>query len=110
MKLPNGASAVVSISKLRDYCLSATHPRGRHKARVFNSALSLTAVDVLELQNALLLAARQQDAVEGLSDAYGTRYTVDFELKRMDRSAFIRSSWIISRGELVPRFVTCFIL
>lgn len=35
MKLPNGDRAVVDIVKLTDYCLSTTHPRGRHKARVF---------------------------------------------------------------------------
>ena len=34
MKLPYGAHAVVDIAKLRDYCLSAEHPRGRHKARL----------------------------------------------------------------------------
>ena len=110
MKLPNGASAVVSIPKLRDYCLSTTHPRGRHKARVFASVLTLTVADVSELHSALLRAAREGEAIEGLSDIYGTRYMVDFELKRMDKRALIRSSWIISRGELVPRFVTCFIL
>ena len=36
---------VVEIAKLRDYCLSDTHPRGRHKARVFRSRLALTAAD-----------------------------------------------------------------
>ena len=35
MKLPNADRAVVEIEKLRDYCLSSSHPRGRHKARVF---------------------------------------------------------------------------
>lgn len=35
MKLPNADRAVVGLAKLRDYCLSPTHPRGRHKARVF---------------------------------------------------------------------------
>ena len=34
MKFPNGVRAVVDIEKLRDYCLSAQQPEGRHKARV----------------------------------------------------------------------------
>jgi|GEM_PF-2721604 len=34
MKLPHGAHAVVDIARLRDYCLSPDHPRGRHKARL----------------------------------------------------------------------------
>lgn len=36
MKLPNGEGAIVELAKLRDYCLSQSHPRGRHKARVFS--------------------------------------------------------------------------
>ena len=43
MKLPNCQRAVVDIEKLRDYCLSTEHPRGRHKARVFATTLGLTA-------------------------------------------------------------------
>jgi len=35
----------VETRKLRDYCLSPEHPRGRHKARVFASALGLTVDD-----------------------------------------------------------------
>jgi hypothetical protein len=29
MKLPNGDAAIVDIAKLRDYCLSPDHPRGK---------------------------------------------------------------------------------
>ena len=42
MKLLNGDRAIVELVKLRDYSLSETHPRGRHKARVFRAALGLT--------------------------------------------------------------------
>ena len=35
MMLPNGANAVIDIAKLRSYCLSTDHPRGRNKVRVF---------------------------------------------------------------------------
>ena len=38
MRLPNGDRAVVDVRKVRDYCLSAEHPRGQHKARVFKRA------------------------------------------------------------------------
>lgn len=43
--LPDGARAIVEIEKLRDYCLDPLHPRGGHKARVFQSALSLVQND-----------------------------------------------------------------
>ena len=57
MKLPNANRAVVDVRKLRDYCLNAEHPRGRHKARLFKSTLALTSDDALELQRFLLTAA-----------------------------------------------------
>jgi hypothetical protein len=107
MKLPGGANAIVDISKLRDYCLDPQHPRGRHKARVFLSALGLGRSDIDFLRAALLQAAREQDALPGEADVYGDRYTVDFQVTHGDREAMVRSVWIILRGESAPRFTTC---
>jgi hypothetical protein len=87
MKLPGGERAVVEIAKLRDYCLNPSHPRGRHKARVFASALNLTQADAEFLRQELLRAAREATATEGDADEYGERYVVDFGLTRNDRRA-----------------------
>lgn len=110
MKLPNGGASIVEIEKLRDYCLSQEHPRGRHKARVFRSLLGMTAAHAEELRAALIGAALTEDASLGTSDQYGTRYIIDFELRRGKRVAEIRSCWIVLSGEIAPRFVTCYIL
>jgi hypothetical protein len=110
MKLPGGEDAIVDMAKLRDYCLSSTHLVGPHKARVFQSALGLTAADAMHLQAALKSAARGQEAVVGISDIYGTRYIIDFELQWTEKVAIIRSSWIIRTSETAPRFLTCYIL
>jgi hypothetical protein len=110
MKLPGGERAVVEIVKLRDYCLNPAHPRGRHKARVFASALGLTAVDAEFLREVLLRAARELDATPGEDDEYGARYSVDFKIARGERQAMIRSSWIIRRHDPVPRLTSCFVL
>jgi hypothetical protein len=50
MQLPNGERAIVSIEKLRDYCLHPTHRVGNHKAHVFEFVLGLTAAHAEELQ------------------------------------------------------------
>jgi hypothetical protein len=50
MLLPGADRAVVDIVKLRYYCLSPTHPRGRHKARVFAATVGLAAADAEELR------------------------------------------------------------
>jgi hypothetical protein len=110
MKVPNGDSAIVDIAKLREYCLSSSHPRGRHKARVFFSVLTMTDAHAEELRIALLQAVRTEDAIFGTSDIYGTRYIIDFEMMRKNQAAMIRSSWIIRSNEIVPRFVTCFVM
>jgi hypothetical protein len=110
MKLPNGDAAIIEVVKIRDYCLSERHPLGRHKARVFRSALGLTTGDSGELMSALAEAARHQEAEKGVVDIFGARYIVDFSLTRGGKTADIRSCWIILNGETVPRFVTCFIL
>lgn len=110
MKLPGANNAVVDISKLRDYCLDPLHPRGRHKARVFAASLGLTQADSEFLRDALLSAAVGGDAAAGYSDEYGDRFTVDFDLTRGNRSARVRSAWIILRGEARPRLTSCFVL
>jgi hypothetical protein len=110
MKLPNGEVAIVEIAKIRDYCLSQRHSRGKHKARVFLAVLGISAEDAEEFRAVLLRAAIEGNAALGASDPYGTLYIIDFEMKRGEGSAMIRSSWIIRSGEAVPRFVTCFVL
>jgi len=110
MKLPNVARAFVDIAKLSDYCLSSTHADGRHKARVFQSALGISAEDAGFLRRAILDAIMKTNAVAGDSDVYGMRYLVDFELRREDKQARIRTAWIVRRNEDFPRLLTCYVL
>ena len=110
MKLPNPERAVVDIHKLRDYCLNPEHRRGCHKARVFASSLGLTAADANYLREALLTAARENDAVPAEDDEYGKRYVVDFMASGPAGQAAVRSSWIIRRDEDFPRLTSCFVL
>jgi len=98
------------IVKLRDYCLNPDHLRGRHKARVFVAALGLTADDAEQLRGALLEVARAEDATATEADQYGQRYCLDFTMKRKDRDAVVRSTWIVRAGEDFPRLTSCFVL
>ena len=109
-KLPNPENAVVEKRKLRDYCLSPEHPRGRHKARVFASALGLTVDDSQELRRALLAAALSEEALVAEEDQYGQRYMLDFEMSTEMGSAVVRSGWMVRSGEDFPRFTSCWVL
>ena len=110
VKLPNGDRAVVDLAKLRDYCLNEQHLRGRHKARVFSSALGITSDDAEILRQTLLDAAVEKSATLGEQDDYGQRYVLDFRMTGPRGSATVRSRWIILTGEKVPRLVTCYVL
>jgi len=107
MKLPNGASAVVDLEKLQDYCLSSQHPEGRHKARVFLSTLGMTSADAGKLREILLSAAALNNDVSMTgADKYGCRYSLDGVAVKH----FVRSAWIIKTGEESPRLVSCYVL
>ena len=110
MKLPSPENAVVELKKLRDYCLSPEHPRGRHKARMFAAVLGFTAKDAEELRHALLSAAHTYEAFSMGGDDYGQRYAVDFPMNGPGGTAAIRSLWIVRREENFPRLITCYVL
>lgn len=73
MTMPNAHRAFVDIDKLTAYCLNPAHPRGRHKARVFESALGITAANAGRLRDALLQAARSEEARAADGDEHGQR-------------------------------------
>ena len=106
------SSIVVEIAKLRDYCLSDTHPRGRHKARIFRSRLGLSAGDAELLRQALLDAARdrQDDVKPTDADQYGQRYVLDFPVTTAAGTAMVRSAWIVLAEEDVLRLTSCYVL
>jgi hypothetical protein len=106
------ASVVVEIVNLREYCLSDTHPRGRHKARVFRSRLGLTDVDAELVREALLDAVRDQrhELKRTDADEYGQRYVLDFPTTTAVGTATVRSAWIVLAGQDVLRLVSCYVL
>ena len=101
----------VDIAKIRDYCLNPEHPRGKHKVRVFETVLGLTARDARVLEQALLEAANshREDMQPGEQDEYGQRYLLDFEMTTDTGTATIRSAWIVRTGEVELRLTTCYI-
>lgn len=106
--LPYADKAVVDIRKLRDYCLNPDHDEGKHKARLFSSILGMTADNAEELREILLEVVKTQEARLGRRDEFGQRYTVDFTIQWQDRSATVRSGWIIENDSDIPRLTTCY--
>ena len=106
--LPYAENAVVDIRKLRDYCLNPEHDDGKHKARLFRSILGMTADNAEELRQILLEVVKTQEVRLSRQDEFGQRYTLDFPIEWQNRSATLRSGWIIENGSTTPRLTTCY--
>jgi hypothetical protein len=110
MKLPNPDLAIVDDRKLAGYSLNLNHDEGKHKARVFKSALNMDISHLEELKQALLSAVEADEAVLAAKNAYGQKYVIDFPLTHEDKTATIHSVWIVKDSEDFPRLITCYIL
>lgn len=108
MLIPNAENAVVDIRKLRDYCLNPEHDDGKHKARLFSSILGMTADNAEKLRQILLEVIKTHEARLGRQDEFGQRYTLDFTIEWQNRSATLRSGWIIEHGSEIPKLTTCY--
>jgi len=109
--LPRGDKAIVDIRKIEDYCLNPSHPRGKHKARLFLAALSIQRSDAVWLRESLLdAAARSGEAIQIAADAWGTYWRLDARIVRQARSAVVRTIWMVRTDEAGPRLLTCWVL
>lgn len=109
MKMPGGDAAIVNREKLTGYCLNPEHPRGKHKARVFATALGFTAESADDLRAALLTAAATADAQPATFDRFGDRYVIEFEIRGPQGVGILKSTWIVRHGESTPRLTSCFV-
>jgi hypothetical protein len=109
-RLPHGDRAILDIRKLEDYCLSPSHPRGRHKARVFRDAIDIQRGDASWFRDVLLEAARTGEATQVAADAWGSYWRLDVPVRHHGKSAVVRTIWIARMGEDTPRFVTGWVL
>lgn len=109
-RLPNAERAFVDITKLRDYSLNPNHDKGKHKARVFQSALGFTASDAERLQELVMEAALNCVSSPGEGTPYGQRFVVDFEVAGLSGAVTIRSAWIVRNDEDFPRLTSCYIV
>jgi len=108
MLLPNIERASINREKLADYALNSGHPEGRHKARVFLSALGISASDAVWLADAILAGLSRSEAILQGNTRWGTMYRVDMEIVRGERCAKIRTVWLGVKEEV--RLVTCFVI
>ncbi len=110
MILPNAHFAHIDDEKLVGYCLSPAHEEGKHKARVFASALGITEGIYFVLRDEILSAVLKEAATLTREISYGVLWQVDFNMTYLNKSATVRTGWIILNNEDFPRLTTCFII
>lgn len=115
-RLPNFIQAVIEDSKLLDYALNPENERGRHKARVFQSALGFNLANWQMLRQAILEGLPDYDALLTSETPFGAKYRVTLSITGPnDRKADVLTIWQFDRlpdGTLNsrPRLVTLYIL
>ncbi len=110
MILPNAEKAFIDDRKLIDYCLSENHPIGKHKARVFMSALGFSLENFQDLKDIILIKVQNNEAIMKEINQYGILYVVDISVENPPKSAFVRTSWIIKTNESFPRLTSCYVI
>ncbi|MFM9970018.1 MAG: DUF6883 domain-containing protein [Burkholderiales bacterium] len=108
MILPNIENASIDLTKLTGYALNTDHPEGRHKARVFLSALGITAADGEWLASAVFAGLRRSEAKLQSTTNWGAIYRVDMDIVRGQRCAKVRTGWLCTVE--VARLATCYVI
>jgi hypothetical protein len=108
MKLVNGDRAIILSEKLLNYCLNPEHHSGKHKARVFASALGITAKNPEDLRQLIARAAYEGEVVEQTATKFGQLFKVDW-LVPYQNNVELRTIWEITIEQPYPRLVSAFI-
>lgn len=108
MKLPQGEQAIVPIEKLLGYCLNLNHNSGKHKARVFASALGVTANNAEVLRELIRRAAIAGEVVQQADTAFGQQFKVDWTVPDTD-GVILRTIWKLPSESAAPQLISAFI-
>lgn len=96
--------------KLIDYALNPNHSTGKHKARVFKSALDFTQDDAYKLEKQIREKVPYHKAIKGKKDKYGQRWTVCIPIEgNNNKKAIVETAWIVRAGSSTPELITAFV-
>lgn len=109
MRLPKAEQARIPTDKLVRYVLDETHPRGRHKARVFASVLAIAARDWRYLHDQILAALPAAAVRATRITPFGVAYEVVVMIDGPNgASAPVVTTWIV-QGSDPPRLTSAWV-
>src|ERR671925_90361 len=109
-KLPEAHRAVVDREKLLDYVLSPDHEHGRHKARVFLSALGIDRDNWAYLREQIVTGMVDAEVSEVRTGRYGLRYSVPILIEGLNGQTHeVITGWIVEQEGAAPRLTTAYV-
>ncbi len=109
IRLPSATRATIPTDKLARYALDPNHPRGRHKARVFASALGITADDWRYLYDQILEALPDAPVRSTRITPFGVTYEVVVSIDGLNGATVpVVTIWIVEVGK-PPRLTSTWV-
>lgn len=97
-------------SKTAGYALNPDHPKGRHKAEAFRSALGFTKDDAPEVELQIYEWMGRNDPKPKGSNEYGDLFKTDMEMTgRNGKTARVIVSWIVYKGDVKYHLTSLYI-
>lgn len=101
---------VIDPRKLTEYALNSDNPVGSDKAVIFQRRLGFNQENYELLLVQISVKALDDEAILGLNDKHGQRYTVDLEIRGIQgQQEIVRTGWIVEPASNVARLVTLFV-
>jgi hypothetical protein len=108
-RLPRARRAVIPTEKLVGYALDPEHPHGRHKARVFASALAIRQADWRYLHDQLAAGIIDAPARGTRITPFGVLYDVVVLIDGLNGATLpVATVWIV-QGNRPPRLVSTWV-
>lgn len=108
-RVPPAHEAVVPKEKLAGYALDPAHPRGRHKARVFSSALGIEPTDWRYLRDQLIEGVVQALVLGTRITPFGVLYEVVVLVDGLNgATAPVAAIWLLEEDH-PPRLVSTWV-
>jgi hypothetical protein len=109
MRLPGAERARIPTDKLVRYALDPSHPRGRHKARVFASALGITSNEWRYLHDQILEALPNAPVRSTRITPFGVAYEVVVAVDGLNGATVpVVTTWIVE-SDTPPRLTSTWV-
>jgi uncharacterized protein len=108
--LPDRDRAIIEPEKLRDYVLCPEHKYGKHKARVFLSALGIGRANWEYLHDQIVNRVEDAEVSEVRAGKYGVRYSVPMLIEGLNGQTHeVTTGWIVEQEGAPPRLTTAYV-